>query len=233
MGRFVIFLWLLSGIFALGAQESDLEVLSPIRQGFQTLQANNLPRIAKVLAVNATDIAHQNGRWVVVSPDPDWPRASSTLANDGFGPYDAAQANNGSSNGVWVEGVKGPGLGEWLAVRTMQLGDILFIYPGHPGAAWAKNNRLRRASMLVFGYQITPVEPNSRSEPVRTRLEIFPKVFECTLDFPDSAGWRYIRLPPGLAESEYYVALVSIIDVWPGSQYDDTCIAEFGITVGQ
>ena len=64
--------------------------------------------------------------------------------------YDPANTIDGSKNTAWIEGVDGPGLGEWLRYdfdREINLHRIL-ILPGYfkSQAIWAGNNRISAAA---------------------------------------------------------------------------------------
>jgi hypothetical protein len=65
--------------------------------------------------------------------------------------YDAANSIDGSKRTAWIEGVEGPGIGEWLRFdfgREINLHRIV-ILPGYfkSPQIWAQNNRLAAATL--------------------------------------------------------------------------------------
>jgi serine/threonine protein kinase len=103
---------------------------------------------------------------------------------------------------AWVEGVKGPGTGEWIAFtfkpQTIQ---YIEIYPGYGKSRelFFANHRLKRAT-LIF------------SDGTRASLQLFdePRVQTVALQAPVRSG--SLRL--------------IIEEVYAGSKYDDTVISE-------
>lgn len=76
--------------------------------------------------------------------------ASSTRAPIGGGPYPPANVLDGDLRTAWVEGVAGPGVGEWIQLdfdREVQLSRVR-ITPGYfkSGKLWRENNRLAAAT---------------------------------------------------------------------------------------
>ncbi|HYW70325.1 MAG TPA: discoidin domain-containing protein [Pyrinomonadaceae bacterium] len=64
--------------------------------------------------------------------------------------YDAANAIDGKSSTAWIEGVSGPGIGEWIRFdfdREINLHTIL-VQPGYfkGPQVWAQNNRLAKVT---------------------------------------------------------------------------------------
>ena len=78
------------------------------------------------------------------------PSASSTRLAVQANTYYAANAMDGKKSTAWIEGVDGPGLGEWIRFdfdREINLHRI-FVQPGYFKAPqiWAQNNRLESAT---------------------------------------------------------------------------------------
>lgn len=133
-------------------------------------------------------------------------RASSTLAAeqtiDGLVTYEPEKAFDDNLATAWVEGVGGPGTGEWLAlsferpVTITRLGlDVGF---DRDEAIFFQNHRVRRA---------------------RVR---FSNGAEQALEFLDQRGVQYSAIDAGSVTS----ITITIDDVYGGSLYDDTPIAE-------
>lgn len=138
------------------------------------------------------------------------PSASSALPSDRGGTYHAFSAIDGLPESSWVEGVAGSGAGEWImltfpeAIEVHSIGlDVGF---DRDGDIFAKNNRVKRATFF------------------------FSTGEEITLDFADARGVQMVPLvrAPGPNIETTFVKMV-IEDVYPGSKYDDTCLAEIQV----
>lgn len=103
---------------------------------------------------------------------------------------------------VWVEGANGPGVGEWIAFtfkpQTIQ---YVEIYPGYGKSKdlFFANHRLKRAT-LIF------------SDGTRAVIQLFDEMRVQTVALQAPVRASSLRL--------------IIEEVFPGSQYDDTAIAE-------
>jgi hypothetical protein len=145
------------------------------------------------------------------------PSASSVLPSDRWGTYHAWSAVDGLLSTPWTEGVDGPGVGEWIQLDfpgTIEVHSI-GIAVGYDRdeddqlrdpSVFQANNRLKRAT-LVF----------SNGEQVE-------------LSFADERGVQQVSLAraPGPSIQTTYVRVV-IEEVYPGSTYDDTCLAEIEV----
>jgi putative hemolysin len=130
------------------------------------------------------------------------PTASSALPSDRGGTYFAAAAIDGLTESSWVEGVDGPGAGEWIlltfpgAVEVHRIGiDVGF---DRDDDIFAKNNRLQKAIVR------------------------FSNGASIELTFSDVRGVQVIDIDP--VETTYVQIIIE--EVYPGTEYDDTCVAE-------
>lgn len=132
--------------------------------------------------------------------------ASSKLAPEqtinGVVTYEPEKAYDDNLASAWVEGVAGPGIGEWLTLRferpvtITRLGlDIGF---DRDEAIFFQNHRVRRARVS------------------------FSNGDEQTLEFGDQRGVQYATMNHGPVEW----ITVTIEGVYTGAPYDDTPIAE-------
>jgi hypothetical protein len=142
--------------------------------------------------------------------------ASSVLPSDRWGTYHAWSAIDGSLSTPWTEGVDGPGVGEWImlefpgAVEIHSIG-IAVGYDRDEGdtfrspEVFAANNRLQRATL------------------------IFSSGEQVELAFSDTRGVQMI--PLARAPSPIITTFVKVVidEVYPGSKYDDTCLAEIEV----
>jgi hypothetical protein len=140
--------------------------------------------------------------------------ASSAFPSDRWGTYHAWSAIDGRLDSPWVEGVAGPGVGEW----------IMLIFPGAV-EVWAIG--------LDVGYDRDDdiFYANNR---IKKATFIFSDEEQITLDFSDTRGVQmmHVARAPGPNIETTYIQVV-IEEVYPGSRYDDTCLGEievWGIT---
>ena len=94
--------------------------------------------------------------------------ASSTRASIGGGPYMASNVLDGSVATAWVEGVGGPGIGEWIQLdfnREVALSRA-HITPGYfkSERLWAHNNRLAAATFQFSDGTVLSVSFADRME---------------------------------------------------------------------
>jgi hypothetical protein len=145
------------------------------------------------------------------------PSASSVLPSDRWGTYAAFSAIDSFLSSPWTEGVDGPGVGEWIMLTfpgTVEVYSI-GIDVGYDRdeddtlrspEVFTANNRLKRATL------------------------IFSNGEQIELTFSDSRGVQMIHLAraPGPNIETTFVKVV-IEEVYPGSKYDDTCLAEIEV----
>jgi len=136
--------------------------------------------------------------------------SSSQLPSDRYGTYGPYAAIDGSAETAWVEGVPGPGIGEWIQLTfpdTIELHALGFDVGFDKDAdLFAKNNRIKKAT-LVF----------SNGE-------------QTSLNFEDARGlqeFSMIRVPGPNVETTSIRIIVD--EVYPGTAYDDTCLAEIEV----
>jgi len=136
--------------------------------------------------------------------------ASSHLSADRYGTYGPYAAIDGSKETSWVEGVAGPGIGEWVQFTfpgTIELHALGFDVGFDKDAdLFVKNNRIKKAT-LIF------------SNGEQTRIE-----FEDTRGMQEFA---MVRAPGPNVETTSIKIIIE--DVYPGTEYDDTCLAEIEV----
>jgi len=136
--------------------------------------------------------------------------ASSHLPTDRGGQYQSWMAMDGSLETSWVEGVAGPGVGEWFMLTFPGTVEIYYInidvgYDRDADIFYA-NNRIKRVT-FVF----------SNGEQIEVTLS-------------DTRGMQMIALAraPGPSIETTFVKMV-IEEVYPGSRHDDTCLAKIEV----
>jgi hypothetical protein len=152
-------------------------------------------------------------------------KTSSTLPRDKYGSYDAKMAVDGSLETAWVEGKDGPGTGEYIFC-VFQASDYLYIFPGYGSSEkiWKLNNRVKKARITAYGLGVYTT--TGAPEPVFN-----PMVEEFTVMFKDR--YAYQGIPMGKYQcsrggnwEKFWFVRIEILDVYKGTKYDDTCIAE-------
>lgn len=139
--------------------------------------------------------------------------ASSELPADNLGVYHAWSAVDGALTTTWTEGVPGDGSGEWLR----------FTFPGPV--------RLQELRIDVgYDYSETIFLANNR---VQTARIVFDDGSALALTLADARGLQTVALADlGPVPATTSVQLI-IDSVYPGTTYDDACIAEvewWGVT---
>jgi len=133
------------------------------------------------------------------------PSASSSLPADRGGSYHPWSAIDGLLTSCWAEAVKGSGVGEWVmltfpgAIEVQRIG--LDVGFDKDATLFAANNRVKRATIRF-----------STGESIE-------------LDFADSRGMQVRDITAG----ETTLVTVVIDEVYPGSKYDDTSVAEIEV----
>jgi len=158
-------------------------------------------------------------RLEVISDPADGPRnlevfadvsASSMLPADRGGVYHPYAAIDGLLETAWVEGVSGPGFGEWVLLTfpgTIEVHSIgLDIGLDRNFDMFSANNRIKRVSLE------------------------FSKGETLSVSFLDARGIQNIPLvrAPGPNIETDWIKIV-IEDVFAGKRYDDTCLSEITV----
>jgi len=137
--------------------------------------------------------------------------ASSHLRTDRYGQYHPWMAVDGARQTAWVEGVAGPGVGQWLMLSfpgTIEVHSVgLDVGYDKNADIFAKNNRIKRATL------------------------IFSNGDRVELGFADrrgmQTGFPWFRGPGQNIQTTYVKVVVE--EVFPGWKYDDTCLAEIEV----
>lgn len=136
--------------------------------------------------------------------------ASSTLKSQGSKNYRASNLHDKDDETAWVEGVKGHGIGQWIEFKnvyyyadeevfTVQGIEILNGYT-KTDKAWRENGRIKRLKVYCNGK---------------------PK---CILELQNSRSLQTFNLE-GLFSFGATIRF-EILDVYPGTKYQDTVISE-------
>lgn len=133
--------------------------------------------------------------------------SSSTLGNEGKLNYYPSNIKDGKPSTSWVEGVQGSGIGEWVMLTTSNAQKLkgIKIINGYASSMefYNKNNRVR-SIMLEF----------SDGSFVKKELG------------DTSREWQYLDFKEEILTNSIKI---TILDVYRGNKYDDTCIAEIDL----
>ena len=155
------------------------------------------------------------------------PSATSALPADRWGDYSASSAVDGDLATTWAEGVQGPGIGERIAFSLPAGTHIVRVAPGYgTEAGFWKNNRVRRAKLSVFsGTQ----EWDTGWGFVSLRDEIITREFV----FDEVLALQDLQLGTTLEPKgrEQFFGVLEVLEVYKGTAYDDTCVAEIQAVV--
>ena len=163
--------------------------------------------------------------------------ATSNLPDGGGHSYGVSSALDGSLTTSWSEGASGSGIGERIAVLfdvNVFGSDYLYLFPGWGGSvvSWEKNNRVKDARVTVLGVNEYSATGAMDWTFLRT-VEEFDITFRDTFEYQGFPIGRYLLEKSSFAAGiNMYVVIIEIQSVYPGTQWDDTCISEILITEG-
>lgn len=138
--------------------------------------------------------------------------ASSSLSSQGSASYRASNIIDSNHETAWVEGVKGYGVGQWIELRDIYPdGEItaLNILNGYVKSdkAWSENSRVKRLKVYC------------NDNPI------------CILELQDSRSMQVFSVHDVLGGKHYIGKLrFEIMEVYPGTKYQDTVISEIYFT---
>ena len=135
--------------------------------------------------------------------------SSSYLVEDETGYY-PCRAVDGNEKTAWVEGVDDSGVGEWISnldsfylSENMNYQKIkIFNGFGESEELWQKNNRVKKLKI------------------------IYPNNQEQIIELEDVFGYQIIDLPEIIKLKENGYVKLEIMDVYKGTDFDDTAISE-------
>ncbi|MBN1838088.1 MAG: hypothetical protein JW820_19680 [Spirochaetales bacterium] len=180
--------------------------------------------------------------------------ASSRLVeNEDWGKYAPRKLFDGSKDSAWVEGVDGDGVGEqvWFTVDRGTTDLSLTNGFARTDSLFQKNGRVRRLAASLWAaataeIMVTELGQVCQARPASGRLELrladsaVPQTLALSLDWaavpedPDPLIGQYredFEVPGGEECRVEYLLCLEILEVYPGTAYRDTCIAEISWTL--
>ena len=140
--------------------------------------------------------------------------------------YAPKSAVDGDPATSWVEGAEGPGVGQKIAVAVPEGAAVITVLPGFGDSRyWSRNNRLRSARLRLYA-----LADILEAATVRWGHTYMVRgLEEAVLSFSDEMRPQNSPLPKApmkLKSNERLLVVLEILQVYPGSQWDDTCISE-------
>ena len=147
--------------------------------------------------------------------------------------YSVGKISDGDPKTAWVEGVKGPGIGEVLVVPCLDLKKPVKIWAGY-----GKSNAIFKANNRPSVLRLVIVRAEKYGAPQEGYIyENLKVIAEGKVTLEDKNDYQSLQIPDYTPESyfsqrfnentEYmYFLGIEILDIYKGSKYDDTCISE-------
>jgi hypothetical protein len=154
----------------------------------------------------------------------DNPPAATSYLIDRKNPsrYAPACAFDNRLETSWVEGKQGDGIGEKIAFQFNAIKSVS-IFPGFGKERYfTLNNRLKKASFKV--YKIKDVLPHQCA----TTFRFGELVAHETLHFRDSMTMQTFHIRKR-EDERGFIGVLEILEVYRGSRWQDTCIAEITV----
>jgi hypothetical protein len=168
------------------------------------------PTMADDLEIEASPVenlhpggySEANGRWTMTHSNYRV-KASSTLPPEGNHNYNAANIKGNGRGNSWSEGVKGPGIGEWLELEPIVPKPLASISmtPGY-----AKDQEL--------------FEANARPKKILVELN---GEHRFTVEVPDSRDG--VEFPVSKYAKPVKKIRITFREVWPGKRFEDMCVS--------
>ena len=147
--------------------------------------------------------------------------------------YAAGNLGDGNPGTAWVEGVKGHGIGEVVLVPCVDFEKNVHIWSGY-----GKSEKLYYANSRPKKIRLCIVRAQEQGyAQYGTWWEKLVVIAENKAELKDTNYFQPIKLPEFETDSFYsqryeqvmpyhYFLGLEILDVYPGSKWDDTCISE-------
>ena len=205
-------------------REAPLEIRALIERRFPGILDGSVNELNAILDLP--------DRGAVYRPHPNvrFPLATSFLDDARFpGRYAVGRAFDGDLTTSWVEGTDGPGIGERIAFLLPHDTGRIEVLAGYGEERYyLLNNRVKQATLriLLLRSGVTEIAWSYRFEAVHTMELSFENVFRFQ-SFPLDG----VHLPASVGNGnpgprDQLFAVLEITEVYPGTRWDDTCIAE-------
>ena len=147
--------------------------------------------------------------------------------------YSVGSISDSNTKTAWAEGIDGPGIGEVLIVPCLNLKKPAKIWVGYgkSDSTFFKNNRPKKLRTVIVRAEFNGA---TQSGIIYENLVVFA---ERIFSLEDKNGFQNLPIPEYTVDSYFssrlnnksdykYFLGIEILDIYPGSKYDDTCISE-------
>ena len=132
--------------------------------------------------------------------------ASSSLSSQGSATYKVSNVCDFNHETAWVEGVQGHGIGQWIKFQGVRGNEIyaINILNGYVKSdkAWSENSRVKRLKVYCNGQAV------------------------CIFELQDSRSYQSFYIDHLIKGKGVKTFVFQIMDVYPGTKYQDTVISE-------
>ena len=176
-------------------------------------------------------------------------RSSVLIENNNKTLYEYHNIQDNDLSTTWVEGVDGSGINEWVII-PIDLNGYYFSYSDgnqkkklnislkiHNGfckndKTYFSNNRIKKGRIDIYEVPILEFEDQRGTQAINSPINISKNEFL----FADSSEEQLLDIPIELSgnfinDGHVFLFLkLTILEVYPGEKYDDTCISELHAT---
>lgn len=147
--------------------------------------------------------------------------------------YSGYSAVDGNTTTAWVEGVAGHGKGESLVITKLDLSKKMEILSGY-GKSQALFVANSRPKMINIHIVRSLPQPGGQSQ-CGSNYEALKIISTSKVNLKDINQFQPLPIPPFKKETylfqneqwDYqYWLMIELIDIYPGTKYQDTCISE-------
>lgn len=146
--------------------------------------------------------------------------------------YNPGKIHDGDPNTAWVEGAEGQGIGEIIMIPCLDFQKPIQIWSGYgkSNVLFEKNSRPKLIDVRIFKARLQGASQYG------SYYEKFETVFRKDIELEDKNGYQNLNLPKFSVEKyktandqemdfTYFLG-IRIMEVYPGSKWEDTCISE-------
>ncbi len=138
--------------------------------------------------------------------------------------YSPPKAFDGNPKTAWVEGVDGDGIGQKLGFFAAETIHSIKILPGIGDAKYfKKNNRVKKAKLSIYEAKGSGITEYDLIYEFETLVKTVP------LEFKDSMNMQEFEVGISQKRDLGYVGIIEIVEVYRGTAWRDTGIAEVEI----